>query len=55
MQLHWITASFVHDEAKSTFGDREIWLLASDPRDLANKCIDILPGDLGECSKLPVK
>ena len=47
--------SFACEEAKTAYQDRGVWLLTSDPRDLANKCIDITPGSHVAYSKLLVK
>ena len=42
-------------QAKTRYQVRGIWLLASDPRDLANKYIDMTPGSCRAYSKLLMK
>ena len=41
--------------AKTAYQARGTWLLASDPRDLINKCVDITPGSCGVYYKLLMK
>ena len=53
--LRMLFMSFIHEEAKTAYQVRGIWLLASDPRDLINKCVDITPGSCGVYYRLLMK